>query len=286
MAPPRWTARGGARDLEATTAEAGSSPRLRVSPGVPPLVFTPTPVTHPWAGVAPGFGANCFGGPGQPVGGGTCVCSATPRPTQWCIHLSPPAPVQTGFGDRDTQWEGVQVCVAPLHGPTQQRPPVLVGPTSLRDHRGPHGMGAGASFALGPPRPPPRWCGGLHHVWIIESLVAWVRKPPPLWDHGGPSHISAGASFPLGPPRPAPRWRGGLLRIWIIAAPVTWDRGPPSLWNHPRPRRGGAGASCTFGSSSPLVHARGGFLRFVTTEAHTPTHTRTPTQPHTPHTRK
>ena len=105
-------------------------------------------------------------------------------------------------------------------------------------------MGVGASFVLGPSRPPLRWRGGLLRVWIIEAPVAWVWGPPLIWDHRGPRRVGAGASFALGqvpaalarpprldhrgpcrmgvgasfdlgPPRPPPRWqqgRGGLRR--------------------------------------------------------------------------
>ena len=89
---------------------------------------------------------------------------------------------------------------------------LALGPPSHLDHRGPCRLGAGASFALGPPRPSPRWRGRLLRVCIIEAPVAWVWGPPSIW----------------GPRRPPPSWHGGLLCVWIDV-PAALARGPHSL---------------------------------------------------------
>ena len=159
-------------------------------------------------------------------------------------------------------------------------------------------MSAGASFALGPPRPPPHGCGGLLRLGIMEAPAAMARGDPSLWIHQGPRHMGTGASFALGPPRPPPHERGGLLRfgttnrmgmgasawessrppphgrrglllVGIVKAPATWARGPPPLWRHRGPHRMGAGASFALGSSRPPRHGRGGLLRSRTTKAPT-----------------
>ena len=53
-------------------------------------------------------------------------------------------------------------------------------------------MFEGASFVLGPPRPPPHGRGGLIRFGTI----------------GGPCRMGEGASFSLGPPRPPPHKEG------------------------------------------------------------------------------
>ena len=71
-------------------------------------------------------------------------------------------------------------------------------------------MGAGVSFALGPPGPPQHGHGRLP---ALESF-----RPPP---HGP----------------------GSLLQFGFTEAPAAWGRGPPSLWDHQGPRRMGMGTS-------------------------------------------
>ena len=75
-------------------------------------------------------------------------------------------------------------------------------------------MGEGASFALGPPRPPPHGRGGLLRLGITEAPAAWA------WGH---------------------------LRLGTTEAPAAWAREPPSLWYYRGPRRMGAGASFVLG---------------------------------------
>ena len=59
-------------------------------------------------------------------------------------------------------------------------------------------VGAGASYTLGPPRPPPQVRGNLLCVWIIQAPTALARGPPSLWDHRGPHRMGAEVSFALG----------------------------------------------------------------------------------------
>ena len=88
-------------------------------------------------------------------------------------------------------------------------------------------MGEEASFALGPPRPPPHGRGGLLRFGITQAPAAWVRGPPSFWDHRGPHRMGG----------------GGLLRFGTTKAPTAWAMGPPSLWDHRGPHRMGVGAS-------------------------------------------
>ena len=55
-------------------------------------------------------------------------------------------------------------------------------------------MGAGASFALRPPRPPPHGREDLLLFGTIQAPVAWARGPPSLWDHLCPRRMGAGIS--------------------------------------------------------------------------------------------
>ena len=165
-------------------------------------------------------------------------------------------------------------------------------------------MGEGASFALGPPRPPPHGRGHLLRFGTTEAPIGWARGPPSLWDHQGPHRMGEGASFALGPPRPPPHGRGGLLRFGTTEAPprhgrggllnfgtteapAAWAKGSPSLWDHqgphhvgegasfflgplsPPPPRMGEGAFFALGSPRPPPHGRGGLFRFGITEAPT-----------------
>ena len=143
----------------------------------------------------------------------------------------------------------------------------MLGPPSLWHRLDPCCKGAGASFALGPLRPPPRWRGGLLHYGTTEALAALARRPPSLWDLLGHGCVAAGASLAFGsskaqcigvwkslasrPQRPPPRWRGGLLRFGTAEAPAARARGPPLHWYPSGCHRVGAGASFAFGSSRP-----------------------------------
>ena len=122
-------------------------------------------------------------------------------------------------------------------------------------------MGGVASFALGPPRPPPHWRLGLLHVWIAEAPVAWAWGPLSLWDHQGPRYMGVGppllgdhrvprsmgvgASFALESSRPPLHGRGGPLGLGTTEAPapVALARGPPAPLDHRGPRRMGVRAS-------------------------------------------
>ena len=92
-------------------------------------------------------------------------------------------------------------------------------------------MGEGASFALGPPGPPPHGQGGLLRFGITKAPAAsllrfgttdppatWgrgrasLRGHPLLWDHLGPRCMGEGVSRALGSPRSAPREHEGLPR--------------------------------------------------------------------------
>ena len=135
-----------------------------------------------------------------------------------------------------------------LFGITEAPAAEARGPLSLWDHRGPHRWGEGASFALGSPRTPPLWRGGLFRSGITEARAAEARGPPSLWDHrgpaaeargplslwdhGGPLRRREGASPAMGPPRPPPLRRGGLLGFGTTGAPAAEARGPPSLCDH------------------------------------------------------
>ena len=83
-------------------------------------------------------------------------------------------------------------------------------------------MGEGASFALGPPRPPAHGRGGLLCFGTTEAPTAWAWGPPSHWDHRGPHHMGVGAFFALGPPRPPSHGRVGLIRFGTTEYPTTW----------------------------------------------------------------
>ena len=76
-------------------------------------------------------------------------------------------------------------------------------------------MGNGASFALGPPRPPLRGRGGLLRFGFI--------------DHRGPCRMGMGASFALVSPRPPQHGRGGLFHFGTTEAPAAWAGAPLRL---------------------------------------------------------
>ena len=82
-------------------------------------------------------------------------------------------------------------------------------------------MSVGASFALGVPRPPPRWRGGL--------LCSRTTEAPAVW-----------------------AW--GLLRFGTTEAPAAWARGPPLLWDHRCPRCMGARASAGGDDETRVPH--------------------------------
>ena len=106
------------------------------------------------------------------------------------------------------------------------------GSPSFWDHRGPRRMGTGASSVLGPPRPPPRGCGGLLRFGTGEPTATWARGPP----------------SPLRPTRPLPHGRGVLLNLGTKEAPTScaqgllgvgtnetataWAPGPPPFSDH------------------------------------------------------
>ena len=75
-------------------------------------------------------------------------------------------------------------------------------------------MGAGASSALGPPRPGD------------GASSAWALGPPLLWDHQGPRRMGEGASSVLGPPRRPMHGHEGLFRFGTTNAPAAWVWGP------------------------------------------------------------
>ena len=121
-------------------------------------------------------------------------------------------------------------------GTTNDRTAWAMVPTSFQDHRGLRRMGEGASFALGPPRPP----------------LTFALRPPrtPLHGRGGVFCFDRGLCrvgerglFPLGPPMTLLHGRWGLLRFRTTEASATWARGPPLLWVHRGPRHMGAWAS-------------------------------------------
>ena len=80
-------------------------------------------------------------------------------------------------------------------------------------------MVAGAPFALGPPRCPPRWRGGLLRFGITEAPATWAWGPHSIWDQRGPHCIGVGASFALVPARPH---RMGVGTSFALGPP-----GPP-----------------------------------------------------------
>ena len=93
-------------------------------------------------------------------------------------------------------------------------------------------MDAGASFVLGPRRPPLHGRAGLLRFRTTAVRAAWARGPPRLWDHRSPRRMGLGASSALGPPRPPPHGCGDLLRLGTTEAPAAWAPGPPPLWDH------------------------------------------------------
>ena len=105
-------------------------------------------------------------------------------------------------------------------------------------------MCEGASFALGPLRPPPHgggdllrfgitefpaaWARGLPLLWITEGTAAWARGPPSVWDHRGPRGMGKGASFALGSPRLPPQGRRGPFRLrapGVLCVRCPWPLG-------------------------------------------------------------
>ena len=95
-------------------------------------------------------------------------------------------------------------------------------------------MGAGASFALGPPGPRSYGRVGLLRFGATEAPAAMARGPLSIWDHRGPHRMGVGASFALGPPGPLPHGRGGLFRFWATGSPLhgrLCPTGPPTAWS-------------------------------------------------------
>ena len=135
------------------------------------------------------------------------------------------------------------------------------GASPLWIHRSPRRMGAGASFVLQPPRPPPHGRGGLLCFGFIEAPVTGAWGPLFFLDHRVLHRAGGGTYFTFGSSRPSSRGHGGFLCFGTTKAPLHWRGGLLSRVDHRCPRRMGARTSFIFGTPRSLPHGRGGLLR-------------------------